>query len=268
MKKIFFFVFVFSSFGIYAQQNITLATAKFKTGDNLQWKATTFNDAAWKVIKTSIMWEEQGYDYDGYAWYRFHFKLPSSIKTRSYWKDTLRFYLAKIDDVDETFLNGEKIAQTGSFPTDNGGYDTKYDESREYHVATNSKLLRWDKENVLAVRVYDGGGGGGIFGATPFVNMMDIIDGVAVSVSKDESNKGQYVINVSNNLQMKLNGTLVVSLKDGANNTSKSAVNQSVSIDALQSFSKNISVPSNKRLEVVAIFKEKNTGKTKTASVI
>src|SRR5437867_1495920 len=106
------------AFAAHAQQNITLATAKFKTGDNLQWKDASFSDADWSSIKTSMLWEEQGYDYNGYAWYRFHFKLPSSLKKNSYWKDTLRVFLAKIDDVDEIFLNGKKINQTGSFPTD------------------------------------------------------------------------------------------------------------------------------------------------------
>ena len=110
-----------ASITAYAQEKINLGTAKFKTGDNIEWKNVLFNDASWKTIKTNMMWEEQGYDYDGYAWYRFHFKLPSSLKTKSYWKDSLRIFLAKVDDVDETFLNGEKINQTGSFPSENGG---------------------------------------------------------------------------------------------------------------------------------------------------
>src|SRR5215813_14060676 len=139
MKKILLPIFLFYSFNINAQQNIALASAKFKPGDDMQWKEVSFNDTKWKVIKTNITWEEQGYDYDGYAWYRFHFKLPSSLKTKSFWKDTLRIFLAKVDDVDETFLNGEKIAQTGSFPADAEGYKTKYDEPREYHVATDNK---------------------------------------------------------------------------------------------------------------------------------
>src|SRR5215831_17900641 len=130
MKKIFLPILFFISVSAYTQQKITLATAKFKAGDNMQWKDASFNDAQWKMIKTNLTWEEQGYDYDGYAWYRFHFKLPSSLKSKSYWKDSLRFFLAKIDDVDQTFLNGEKIDQTGSLPSDNGGYHGQYDVVR------------------------------------------------------------------------------------------------------------------------------------------
>src|SRR6266540_4255426 len=222
MKKQLLLILLFFVFTAHAQENIALSSAKFKTGDNRQWKEISFNDESWKSIKTNIMWEEQGYNYDGYAWYRFHFKLPLSLKKNSYWKDSLRLFLAKIDDVDETFLNGEKINQTGSFPTDNGGYSTKYDEPREYHVAANNKLLRWDKENILAVRVYDGGGGGGIFGATPFINMMDLIDGVVLEMNKDENDKDQYTINVFNKLQIKLSGSLSVSFKE--KNTGKTKI--------------------------------------------
>jgi len=268
MKKQLLLILLFFVFTAHAQENIALSSAKFKTGDNRQWKEISFNDESWKSIKTNIMWEEQGYNYDGYAWYRFHFKLPLSLKKNSYWKDSLRLFLAKIDDVDETFLNGEKINQTGSFPTDNGGYSTKYDEPREYHVAANNKLLRWDKENILAVRVYDGGGGGGIFGATPFVNMMDLIDGVVLEMNKDENNKDQYTINVFNKLQIKLSGSLSISLKDGLTNTFTKPVNEPIVVDALQSVLKNISVSADKRTEIAVSFKEKNTGKTKIITQI
>jgi alpha-galactosidase len=255
-------------FTAHAQQNINLSSAKFKTGDNMHWKEFSFNDKSWKVIKTKITWEEQGYDYNGYAWYRFHFKLPSSLKKYSYWKDTLRIFLAKIDDVDETFLNGEKIGQTGSFPADIEGYSTRYDESREYHVAAKSKLLLWDKENVLAVRVYDGGGGGGIFDATPFINVMDLIDRVVLKTNKDENSQEQYTISVSNTSQVKLNGTLSVSLKDGLSNIITQPVNESITISPLQTASKNISMAVDKRIEIIVAFKEKNTGKTKTITTI
>ncbi|HEY6978964.1 MAG TPA: putative Ig domain-containing protein, partial [Chitinophagaceae bacterium] len=256
------------AFTASAQQKITLASAKFKTGDNMKWKESSFNDASWRAIKTNVTWEEQGYDYDGYAWYRFHFKLPVSLKNNSYWKDTLRIFLAKIDDVDETFLNGEEIAQTGSFPAGNGGYNTKYDETREYHIASNTKFLRWDKENVLAVRVYDGGGGGGIFNATPFISMMDLIDGAVLEINKDENSKDRYSINVSNKLHVNLSGTLSVSLSDGLNNIVTKQFNEAMVLNAMQTTSKDISVPANKRIEIIATFKEKNTGKTKTIATI
>jgi len=126
------------------------------------------------------------------------------------------------------------------------------------------------RETVARGNRFDGlgGRGGGIFDATPFINMMDIIDGASVSIIKDDNNKDQYNITVSNGLQLKLNGTLTVSLKDGAANIITKPVNEPITVNALQTLTKNIAVPSNKRMDITVVFKEKNTGKTKTLSKV
>jgi len=266
MKKTLALFFVLLSAKVFAQQNISLTSAKFVTADNAQYKDPTFNDAAWATIKPNAIWEEQGYpDYNGYAWYRFHFTLPSSLKNKSYWKDTLRFSIGKVDDVDETFLNGVKIGQTGSLPSDAGGYNGQYDVVREYHVATNSAAIKWDKENVIAVRVYDGNGGGGMFGGTPYINMMDIIDGISITASTSD-NEGE--INVSNQLQRAVPGTLTIQARDGEMDKIISTSTQNITLAALQTTTKKITIPQGKRVQVFASFKEKNTGKTKNFSVV
>ncbi len=263
MKKIFIPLLLACAVQLSAQQDILLSTAKFKTGDDVQWKEINFNDGSWSNVKPDILWEEQGYtDYNGYAWYRFHFLLPASLKAKSYWKDTLRIYLAKIDDVDEAFLNGEKIGQTGAFPTDAGGYDTKYNEPREYHIPANAAALRWDKENILAVRVYDGGGGGGIYSAVPKISMMDLIDGVGLAAI----NENTFLL--QNRLQRKLEGILTIVARDGDQNKTINSYSQAISLNALQTLTKDISIPKGKRIEITATFKEKNTGKTKSVSAV
>ena len=65
--------------------------------------------------------------------------------------------LGKIDDADVTYFNGEVIGKTGALPPE---YETGYGDSRAYNIP--AKKIRWDQENTIAVRVYDGGGGGGI----------------------------------------------------------------------------------------------------------
>ncbi len=266
MKKIFTIASVLFSLSVCAQDNITLPTAKFITGDNTQYKEAGFNDAAWATINANAVWEEQGYpDYNGYAWYRFHFTLPSSLKKKSFWKDSLRILVGKVDDVDETFLNGVKIGQTGSLPTDAGGYGGEYQVSRDYHIATNDKALNWDKENVIAVRVYDGGGGGGMYSGIPIITMMDIIDGVSVNA---ETGDNEAEITVSNTLKQPVPGMLKIQARDGDADKVISTSSQSISIGALQSYSKKIAIPQGKRIEVFASFTEKNTGKTKSVSVV
>src|SRR3972149_2526031 len=87
---------------------------KFKTGDNTDWANPDFDDSGWKNINASVYWERQGYaGYDGYAWYRVSFYLPSAMKIRAYLKDTLQIVLGKIDGTDQAFLNGELIGQNG-----------------------------------------------------------------------------------------------------------------------------------------------------------
>jgi hypothetical protein len=266
MKKIFPILLVFSACIASAQDKIILSSAKFSTGDNSEWKNPGFNDAPWASIKPNEVWEEQGYpDYNGYAWYRFHFTIPSSLKKKSFWKDSLRLMIGKVDDVDETFLNGVKIGQTGSLPSDPGGYAGQYDVPREYHASTNDKTILWDKENVLAIRVYDGGGGGGMFGGIPYISMMDIIDGITVTALPN-GNIGQITVN--NQLQRAVPGALTIQVRDGEAGTNLSSTTENIQLAGLQSITKNASIPTGKRVELFASFKEKNTGKTKTVLVV
>jgi len=264
MKKYTVFVCLLLSSQLYAQQNIQLTTPRFITGDNTAYKDVAFNDAGWATINTTSDWEVQGYtDYDGYAWYRFHFTLPSALKNRSNWKDTLRILLGKVDDVDETFLNGVKIGQTGSLPTDAGGYAGQWDVAREYHIATNNKALQWNKDNVLAVRVYDGGGGGGIFAGVPVVNMMDIIDGINLSAVAATN----ATITLTNQLQRSVPGKFTLVVKDGMSGKTLSTSSQNIILTAQQHINKDVTLPGGTPVEVSATFTEASTGKIKTTRV-
>ncbi len=123
----------------------------FTTGDNPEYKNPNFNDNSWTLINVPDYWENQGFDgYDGIAWYRVHFTLKKKFSG-----DSAYIILGKIDDADESYLNGVRIGGMGIFPPHPV---TAYDKMRFYKVST--KLLR--KDNVLAVRVFDMGGPGGI----------------------------------------------------------------------------------------------------------
>ena len=113
MKIVFAACLFFTSLSLFSQDvNITKGW-KFKTGDSSAWSSPTFNDASWAPIEVGKPWEAQGYDnYDGFAWYRLHIVIPSSIKEKSFLKEKLRFDMGKIDDGDEVFLNGSLIGET------------------------------------------------------------------------------------------------------------------------------------------------------------
>ena len=66
--------------------------------------------------------------------------------------------LGFVDDADQTFLNGQEVGRTGGFPP---SFDSAWDVPREYYPQDG--LLRWGATNLLAVRMYDGTGGGGFY---------------------------------------------------------------------------------------------------------
>ena len=126
---------------------------KFTIGDNQDWSSYAANDSDWDEIFVPSAWEDQGYNgYNGYAWYRKHFDLKD-------WPEDFQLYLqlGKIDDVDEVFINGVRLGQTGQFPPN---YETGFHSERCYPLP--QELLYEDKENVIAIRVYDSQIMGGI----------------------------------------------------------------------------------------------------------
>ena len=132
---------------------------KFKRGDSEQWKNPEFDDHTWKEIFVPAVWETQDYsNYDGFAWYRLHFDMP-----KEYAQDELILLLGMIDDLDETYINGEKIGHTGKILRNpwNSNIDGKYQTIRAYTIP--SGVLKPGTENIIAVRVFDVEGYGGIY---------------------------------------------------------------------------------------------------------
>ncbi len=151
--------------GIYEQSDalqpdvMIAGTWKFKTGDDLEWKRPDFDDAQWASILVPAFWETQGYpDYDGFAWYRTRFRLPPDMAGKK-----LILLVGRIDDFDETYLNGEEVGHTGSMRGVEGTFfqSDEYSRLRAYTVSPDR--LSPDGDNVLAVRVYDGFMHGGIY---------------------------------------------------------------------------------------------------------
>ena len=111
------------------------------------WANPALDESAWQSIRVPSLWEQAGYEgMDGIAWYRLSFELTADEAARG-----VKVGLGAIDDADITWVNGTEIGRT------NG-----YNVPRQYDVPAGA--LRAGR-NVLAVRVEDTGGGGGIYGA-------------------------------------------------------------------------------------------------------
>lgn len=152
------------NFCIYATKNVIFPLMslesewKFKTGDNSEWKNENYDDSKWGSIMVPGKWEAFGYPlYDGYAWYRKKFVPLKTLEGKE-----LVLMLGKIDDYDEVYLNGKRIGGTGLI---NSGKlrnnDPAYSQFRGYFVPDG--LLKYNAENVIAVRVFDGWRDGGIY---------------------------------------------------------------------------------------------------------
>jgi sialate O-acetylesterase len=126
---------------------------KFSLGDDTKWKEKDFNDNDWEKVNVPSSWENQGFHgYDGYAWYRYSFKLTSDLINKD-----LYLVLGYVDDVDQTFINGKLIGVSGGFPMH---YRTAYNAFRKYFIPR--EFLNKDGENIIAVRIYDDELDGGI----------------------------------------------------------------------------------------------------------
>ena len=146
---------------------------KFHTRDDMDWAKKEYNDSDWEEIFVPGKWEDQGYrNYDGYAWYR---------RTVNYTKDLgdyVVLLLGKIDDVDQVFINGHLIGSTGNLVSGeswrvNTGWEHR--EFRGYYIPKG--LLKQNQENIIAVRVYDSGGIGGIYeGPAGLITQDNYID--------------------------------------------------------------------------------------------
>ncbi len=168
----------------FAQQPVSLMNGwVFHKGDSLQWATVAYNDKAWQSINLTMPWEQQGYPkYNGYGWYRLHLIIPSSLKDSSYLKDSLRITLNDVDDNDEVYLNGKLIAGHGG---KGGSIEQGNYGPRSYVIAANNPAILWGQQNVIAVRIFDTGGNGGMYGDKFTLSMVDITDAISINTSGD-----------------------------------------------------------------------------------
>ncbi|MFZ0392160.1 MAG: sugar-binding domain-containing protein, partial [Calditrichia bacterium] len=120
-------------------------------GDSLGWGQTAFADTGWQVLLAGRMWEGQGVDYDGMAWYRKQMDIPADWQKRK-----VVLVAEGVDDAYRLWVNGKVVALHGSFTEHD---KTVFTTQTETDI---SEFLEYGKENLLALQVVDIFGGGGI----------------------------------------------------------------------------------------------------------
>ncbi len=138
----------------------------FRTGHDPAW-ASPFRDRRyWQRIQVPGPWERQGFaSYNGHAWYRLTFFLPSRFAG-----EALGLDLGTIADADEVFLNGRPVGSTGALPPN---FDKATLARRFYLIPKDA--ARYGEYNELAIHVYNKARFGGLLGPPP---RLDRFEGV------------------------------------------------------------------------------------------
>ena len=133
---------------------------------NGQIKWAVADVSAWKSMALPTLWEDAGLkNFDGIVWFTKKVNIPEN------WRKTgVKLNLGTIDDNDITFVNGVKVGETEG-----------YNVGRTYGLS--SDLLKTG-ENTITVRVFDSGGGGGLYGDAKDLNLTNAT-GEKISLAGD-----------------------------------------------------------------------------------
>jgi sialate O-acetylesterase len=104
------------------------------------------DDSAWPTLNAPQVWETQGLPgFDGQVWMRRHVSLTAAQVAGA-----ATLHLGAVDDCDESFVNGQPVGKTCG-----------WDVPRAYALPAG---LLHEGDNLVAVRVTDTGGDGGLHG--------------------------------------------------------------------------------------------------------
>ena len=103
-------------------------------------------------------------DYDGFAWYRAYVQVPSS------WEGSRLLLVAdRVGDVDQAFFNGTRIGANGGLPP----LFSRPASSVRRPFVIDPDLIRFGEWNLIAWRIYDESGSGGILSGPVHLSRRD-----------------------------------------------------------------------------------------------
>jgi sialate O-acetylesterase len=122
-------------------------------GEARGWADAAHDDAGWSTLRVPGTWQSQGHRFNGSVWLRRAVDVP-----REWAGKPLVLELGAVDDFDVTYWNGRRIGGIGPEVAN------AYAKIRRYPI--DAELVRAGR-NVIAVRVFDQWGDGGIVGPAP-----------------------------------------------------------------------------------------------------
>ncbi|OHB48419.1 MAG: hypothetical protein A2Y10_00355 [Planctomycetes bacterium GWF2_41_51] len=154
--------YIFSKAGIEFDPQWKFMWDPNDEGVNKEWFSENYDESLWFDIGVDSTWEEQaigkqwkqqhGNDYDGFGWYRNKFVVPTSEKHQKY---TLAF--GAVDEACKIWINGQLVLDR---PYPYEGDSSSWSKGFEVDI---TNFVKFEKPNMLAVRVEDNSGAGGIW---------------------------------------------------------------------------------------------------------
>ena len=136
--------------------------------DDNECSQITFNDSLCKEMNLPTYWESKEVgNFDGVIWFRKRIEIPNDWINQE-----LVLSLGPIDDMDRTFVNGKLVGAH-----EREGY---YQTDRIYTVP---KELVNSNEILIAVRVLDNQGGGGMWGTKEKLNIHPVNSSELISLA-------------------------------------------------------------------------------------
>lgn len=135
---------------LLAWQKANLPADRGPSGDTPEPARPDASPEGWRELRAPGSWQSAGMRFNGVVWYRKQIELPQSFA-----ESGLVLSLGAIDDFDHTYFNGRAV---GSHPA---GTAEAHQIRRKYQVPR--ELVKAGR-NVIAVRVFDHFGEGGLMG--------------------------------------------------------------------------------------------------------
>jgi len=130
------------------------ATDPDERGVAEEWFGRDFDASGWRLLAAGSPEEGAIWNaYDGWAWYRVTIAVPAGWRGRR-----AKIVFDSVDDMYELYVNGRRAGGYGKLDRTESSYLTRTAVDVTAHLAPG-------EENLLVLRVYDWGGGGGIGGA-------------------------------------------------------------------------------------------------------
>ena len=150
----------------YSMDNIRLYKEALKKDKGLvqKWYVPAYKTKGWKTMAVPKVWEAELANEDGIVWFRKTIDLPAGVTGKK-----ARINLGAVDDEDLTYVNGVKVGEMNFWMP-----------NRSYEIPAG--VLKGGN-NVIAVRITDTGGLGGILGKAEEVYLE--IDGQRYSLAGD-----------------------------------------------------------------------------------